>query len=602
MKKILKKIADFFLQSDIMTKKDYLIMGIMTLVFTVLVFIRLGHNYAPETYFTATEENHDIVLDFGDYITVEKLHIYLGNLDSRKLSISTFNEVTGAWEIINSDVNVGSVFQWNNVDIYYTLRYLGIVVTNDDGGVFNEIVCTGPEDRIVTPVNKGEYPELFDEQDKFYKTIEQTYMDGTMFDEVYYGRTGYEFVHHLPTYETTHPQLGKCLIALGIRIFGMTPFGWRFFTALFGALFVPLMYIFAKRLFRDTFIAAGVGIVFTFDCMHYTLSRIATIDIFVAFFIVLSYYYMYKYIRLDLIYRRGPAAKKDIFPPREVTTTLALCGIAMGLAIATKLTGVYAAVGLAIIFLYHTFVNHPKQQTFRLFWFCMLFFIAIPLVLYTLAYIPVVEAWAQMGYTDKTISWTENGLYIGYGWTGLIARTVRNTNYMINYHMNLDATHPYQSAFYTWPFVYRPLLAAVNQVAHYGSVSDYATVNYMGNVAVWWAAIPCVIFTIIRAIMKRDRNAAFLSLAYLAQYLPWFGVSRCVFIYHYFPALLFSLFMMGYTFQYLIKWKPQAKKYIGIYLGVVIIFFFLFFPVISGVPFSYDWSSRLKWFDTWSLI
>ena len=65
-------------------------------------------------------------LDFGDYITVEQLDIYLGNLESRSVSLSTYNEVTKEWETIG-DRTVTSVFQWNRIDVYYTLRYLGIV-------------------------------------------------------------------------------------------------------------------------------------------------------------------------------------------------------------------------------------------------------------------------------------------------------------------------------------------------------------------------------------------------------------------------------------------------------------------------------------------
>lgn len=52
----------------------------------------------------------------------------------------------------------------------------------------------------------------------------KTYLTGTMFDEVYHGRTAYEFLHKLTTYETTHPHLGKILISFGIIAFGMNRF------------------------------------------------------------------------------------------------------------------------------------------------------------------------------------------------------------------------------------------------------------------------------------------------------------------------------------------------------------------------------------------
>ncbi|MBR2717342.1 MAG: glycosyltransferase family 39 protein, partial [Oscillospiraceae bacterium] len=53
-------------------------------------------------------------------------------------------------------------------------------------------------------------------------------------------------------YEITHPPLGKAIISLGIRLFGMTPFGWRFMGALTGVLMVPLMYLLVKQLTKDT--------------------------------------------------------------------------------------------------------------------------------------------------------------------------------------------------------------------------------------------------------------------------------------------------------------------------------------------------------------
>ena len=56
------------------------------------------------------------------------------------------------------------------------------------------------------------------------------------FDEIYHGRTGYEMLHRMTAYETTHPPLGKDFIMLGIAIFGMTAFGWRCAGTLFGVM------------------------------------------------------------------------------------------------------------------------------------------------------------------------------------------------------------------------------------------------------------------------------------------------------------------------------------------------------------------------------
>ena len=56
----------------------------------------------------------------------------------------------------------------------------------------------------------------------------------------------------MSTYEWTHPPLGKVLMMVGIQLFGMTPFGWRFMGALMGVLMLPVMYLMAKQLTKST--------------------------------------------------------------------------------------------------------------------------------------------------------------------------------------------------------------------------------------------------------------------------------------------------------------------------------------------------------------
>ena len=84
----------------------------------------------------------------------------------------------------------------------------------------------------------------------------------------------------MPVYETTHPPLGKDLIMVGVALFGMTGFGWRFSGTLFGVLLVPLAWCFARRLTRKRWIGAVAGVLLALDFMRFAQSRIATIDIY----------------------------------------------------------------------------------------------------------------------------------------------------------------------------------------------------------------------------------------------------------------------------------------------------------------------------------
>lgn len=560
--------------AEFLTKIDYIYIFILVSIFASLAFFRLGNTYAPSSHYTTDTVNSDIILDFGEYTDIGSISIFLGNLNTRHFSISAFNEVTNAWEVINGDAIAESVFAWNKIDLNYHLRYLGIVAKNDTA-VINEMTVTGSDGSLLIPVNAADYPALFDEQEMVPES--KTYMTGTMFDEVYHGRTAYEFLHGLTTYETTHPHLGKILISVGILLFGMNPFGWRFMSVIFGILLIPLMYLFAKRMFKNTFIAAATTGLITFDCMHYTLSRIATIDIIAAFFILLMYYYMYRYFVEDSLYRASVSSMQDKFPPKRVYLPLALSGVSMALGIATKWTGVYAGAGLAVLFIWYTITHFPKKQTLRLFFFCCLFFIAVPLIIYTLCFIPVV------GYSE---------------YNGLIDKAVQGTKYMFDYHANLVAEHYYSSPFYEWPVIWMPLLDACDEV----SASMSSSVSTMGNPAIWWFAIPCQLYVFFRWIFKRDKKAGFLCIAYLAQYVPWMSISRITFIYHYFPASLFMILMTGYALLHMKEHFSWGKKAITAYLVIALVCFLLFFPLISGVPVSREYGYSLRWLKDWILV
>lgn len=551
----------------LMSGKDFICLGILMFLFACMAFFRLGNFEAPQTAYTATAEDRDIILDFGEYRDITSFSIFLGNLNTRHLSLSAFNEVTGAWEIINGDAYVESVFAWNKVDVNYNLRYLGIVAV-DDTAVFNELAVQGPDGSLVMPVNYQDYPELFDEQDLFPKVT--SYMTGTMFDEVYHGRTAYEFIHGLTTYETTHPHLGKILISLGIRLFGMTPFGWRFMCVIFGILIIGVMYLFAKRLFNSTFIAASTAALLTFDCMHYNLSRIATIDIFAAFFILLMYFFLYEYITRD----NGTNTIS-----RYTLVPLALCGISMALGISTKWTGVYAGIGLGILFFAHTLISLPnsKRHLGKLFLFCCIFFIIVPLAVYTLSFIPVV------GYSE---------------YKNLIDKAVQGSISMFNYHSQLVAEHYYSSPFYEWPIIWKPLLDANDMV----NATDVSAISCMGNPAIWWIGIPCELFVLFRWILNRDKKAGFLFVSYAAQYIPWMSISRITFIYHYFPSILFVMLMMGYTMDCIVRKFKWGKKAVTAYLVTAVIVFFIFFPVVSGYPINKEWGMKLRLLKEWILV
>ncbi|MCR5719790.1 MAG: phospholipid carrier-dependent glycosyltransferase [Lachnospiraceae bacterium] len=571
------------------TKTDYICMGVLAFIFAVLVFARLGNTYAPETGRDLSGEGREMVIDFGEYLTVDHMRVFLGNLEGRKVSLSAYNEVTKEWQVIKSDENIQSVFRWNEVHIGYYLRYLGIVCTSDSGS-FNEIVFYSPEGDIITPVNTNAYPELFDEQDMVPEYF--TYMDSTYFDEVYHARTAYEFIHKLNTYETTHPHFGKTLISIGIRMFGMNPFGWRFMTALFGIFSVIIMYLFAKAMFESTFIATITGSFITFETMHLNLSRIATLDIFIGTFILLMYLLMFLYIKEDTKFRKEYAAAKEYTGKKKKKTEdggfyvikgnqyimLGMCGFVSGIAIATKWTGAYAVMGIAVIFIIHTLLYFPRGQVLKLFLFCVGVFVVLPLLIYSLSFAPAVS------YKE---------------FDNIFAKAIELSKNMYDYHSKLEATHPYSSRFYQWPIVAKPLLDSCERVKD-GLVSG---ISCMGNPVICWAGIGATVFLALRTVIKKDGIALFLIISYFAQYLPWFGISRCTFIYHYFPSILFNILMLGYICKLLHDRFKWGKYVVVTFAAVNMVVFFLYYPVVAGWPaVPVEYGKALRLMKDWVLV
>ena len=103
---------------------------------------------------------------------------------------------------------------------------------------------------------------------------------------------------------------------------------------------------------KKQWLAAIVCIIFTFDFMHFAQTRIATIDVYVTFFIMLMYYFMYKYYKMSFY---DTPVQKTLIP-------LGLSGLFFGCAVASKWTGLYAGVGLAIIFFYSLYLRYSEYR------------------------------------------------------------------------------------------------------------------------------------------------------------------------------------------------------------------------------------------------
>ena len=272
-------------QSERLLKLDRILLTALTLLYALIALLNLGTLSFPTTVYRG-EVGDSLTLDFGQVVTFDTVW-FNGNVAQGTLR---FEGDDGTEETYTEDQ--GDMFKWHEVDMSLTTRYLRVTV-EDREAAFNEIAFFSEGELLPVRVlevfgDNQSALNLVDEQDTVPES--PSYFNGMIFDEIYHGRTAYENIHNMSVYEWTHPPLGKLIIALGILVFGMKPFGWRIMGALFGVAMVPLLYVFAKRILKRTdfaFVTAGL---WAFDCMHFTQTRIATIDVYGVFFILLMFF------------------------------------------------------------------------------------------------------------------------------------------------------------------------------------------------------------------------------------------------------------------------------------------------------------------------
>ncbi len=617
-----------------LTRWDALLMAGLTAVYAVVAFINLGSLTGPESNFNTVKTDSEVIVDFGEEKNVSELWFFRGKANTRaSFYVSYSNTLDGEFEPVNyvmitfggmfedsedemkeiekirSDYNIQGaiddqilfsnypdILKWFKKKSEVTARYAKVTFENPSMYMFEmgfkdatgEVIPI--QDIIYDETDeKMPYQYLFDEQDTIPEAI--TYMNGTYFDEIYHAGTAWEHINYVEPYETTHPPLGKVIMSWGMMIFGTNTFGWRFMGTLVGVLMVPAMYLLALMLLKKTRYAFIAAFLFTFDFMHFTQTRIATIDSYGVFFIILMYLFMGIYYHMS--YNKTPLIKTLI--------PLGLSGIFFGLGAASKWICLYAGMGLAVIFFISMFKRrkeylyakhdgtglsptlienienaYTKNTLITLAW-CVVFFIAIPIGIYIASYIPIMK----IGPSKD----------LHYVW--------QNQINMFNYHSGLNSSHPFASPWYEWPAIIKPMWYYSNDALR--GTGKMASIAAFGNPAVWWTGTIAMLYLFVDTYLEKKppKAAIFIIIAFLSQYIPWALVPRSMFIYHYFASIPFVVCAIVYAIKSFEERYAMNKKAVYIYMTVVLVLFAFFYPVLSGTAIPSWYGKLLRWMPTW---
>ena len=442
-----------------------------------------------------------------------------------------------------------------------------------------------------------------------------------------------------------HPEVGKWLIALGEKAFGMDPFGWRISAAVVGALMIVVMCRLGRRLTGSTLLGCTAGLLLSLDGLQFVLSRLALLDIFLTFFLLCAVaclvndreWYRARLARLDAA--RPAGDRRGWGPVRGLLFRpwLLLAGISFGLALGTKWTAIYplAAFGM-LTWLW----NAGARRSFGVRWpllksalvdgipaFAHLVLVAF------VVYVATWTGWLLHAQEYEThLSATQYTHYAGgKDWPTRnekdaegIGEVRQSLESLWHYHRDVyifhtrflnDSTHTYSSKPSGWLLLNRPVGVEAEVDIQPGTQGCDAPpgsdclrqVLLLGTPTLWWGGIVALLFAAVMWVGARDWRFGVPIVGTAATWLPWLLYDdRPIFLFYAVAILPFLVLAVTLALGTLIGRSrvPTPRRTAGVvvagsFVVLVLLNFAWFWPIYTdGLLTHAEWLDRI-WFSRW---
>jgi hypothetical protein len=363
-------------------KTDYLLIVIISSIYASISLINLGNKLEPNTpvRLTATQ---GIEINFATPTQINQFYYALGYVSGAV----KFSYVRSDNQTQSITIDPGT-FMWNNLQLNDpNAKYKQITLTPESGVIELRQLALFNNANYVTDFSLTQAGQAIPPQKLVSVSVPQNYQSiwhsGTIWDEYYYVTTAYQFNHHLPALITVHPPLGMYLISAGMSVFGDNPFGWRIVPDLAGILLVVLVYVFTKKLTLSRSAAIIASTLLSADFMHFMITRMASLESTLAFFAILSIFFLYCYAEARRSGESFNATLRYLLP----------CALSIGLAISIKWSALYSLVTALLVITYFEFVYNYRDslqtKLITILYICILF-IVLPGSLYFSSYYSTV--------------------------------------------------------------------------------------------------------------------------------------------------------------------------------------------------------------------
>ncbi len=435
-----------------------------------------------------------------------------------------------------------------------------------------------------------------------------------------------------------HPAVGKWIIAAGESVFGMNGFGWRISSAVVGALMVMVMVRLARRVTGSTLLGVVAGLLVALDGVALVLSRLALLDIYVAFFLVCAVSCMVAdrdQRRRRFADRVSGTSATGVGPVRGMLLRpwLAGAGVAFGLSLGTKWSNVYALAAMGLL-VWAWDVGLRRRWGARAPVRAALLVDAAPAFVQVVLVALVVYVVSWSGWLlhadvyEQAFSNTQYGPYWGsyletdaQGFLPELAQSLRS---LWHYHLDVytfhtqfldGATHVYQSDPAGWLVLNRPVgidaqldIAPGEQgcAAAAGSTC-LRQVLLLGTPAVWWFGSAAGLVSLVLWIRSRDWRDGLVVVGALSTWLPWLQYAdRPIFSFYAISTLPFlvlaAVLVLGRVLGRADASRPRRRAgaaLVGAYVVLVVLNAGWFWPIWTDeLLTNAEWLSRI-WFDSW---
>jgi len=448
-----------------------------------------------------------------------------------------------------------------------------------------------------------------------------------VFDEVYYSHDAWSLLHHgveLNAHDNgpgfvVHPPLGKWMIAFGEWVFGYNSYGWRFSAALVGTLSVLILARTARRMFGSTLLGCLAGLLLALEALEFVQSRVAMLDIFLMFWVVAGFACLVidrddGRRRLAERMEEWPASARGRGPWLGVRWWRLGVGICAGAACATKWSGVWFVIAFFLLAWAWDAgarraagIRHPRRAALLLDGLpSIILLLLVPAMVYVLSWLgwfmaTGATAWDHDKFVHPGQGWFAHAVAVVHGW-------VSYHREVYNFHVHLDAGHPYKSEPWGWLLLARPV-AYFYSSPDLGQLGCHAQqcsreVLAIGTPAIWWASIPALLWTIWVWVARRDWRATAVLWGFGAGYVVWLAFpSRTMFLFYALPAVPFMILgltlaagsLLGRARTTLLR-RRWAAAAVGAFALLVVANFFYLYPILAAkvIPQS-EWHDRM-WF------